>query len=140
MEEVDVNDSKKHCSAKIFCCGCQSDVAARLTNGKEIYPHREDVVDLPFWICDVCKNYVGCHHKTSDRTKPLGCIPTYEIRRERMLLHGKIDPIWKSGLLSRSQIYKQISLSIGYDFHVANTRTMEDLTMAIKIVEDLELS
>ena len=56
----------------IFCCGCQRKVDARLTNGEEMYPHRYDLANLPFWKCDVCQNFVGCHHKTKNRTKPLG--------------------------------------------------------------------
>ncbi len=67
----------------IFCCGCKADVRARLTSGKEIYPHRSDLSSLPFWRCDGCGNFVGCHHKTKDRTRPLGCIPTPEIKEER---------------------------------------------------------
>jgi hypothetical protein len=50
----------------IFCCECREKVNARLTEGEEIYPHREDLKDLPFWICDKCKNFVGCHHKTDN--------------------------------------------------------------------------
>ena len=64
----------------IFCCGCQSDVQARLTDGAEIYAHRRDLASLPFWKCDACGNFVGCHHKTKHRTRPLGCIPTKEIK------------------------------------------------------------
>jgi hypothetical protein len=67
----------------IYCCGCESAVQARLTDGREIYPHRPDLADLPFWKCDGCGNHVGCHHKTNDRTRPLGNIPTPEIRIAR---------------------------------------------------------
>lgn len=55
----------------IFCNECGKDVECRLTNGSEIYPHRGDLKDLPFWIHDVCGNYVGCHHKTDNPTTPL---------------------------------------------------------------------
>lgn len=37
----------------IFCCGCQKEVDALLTSGAEIYPHRCDLKDLPFWKCGV---------------------------------------------------------------------------------------
>ena len=36
----------------IYCCGCAQDVTARLTDGSEIYPHRLDLADIPFWVCD----------------------------------------------------------------------------------------
>lgn len=61
---------------KIYCTGCGKDVQARLTDGAERYPHRPDLYELPFWKCDTCGNYVGCHHKTRAPTKPLGCIAT----------------------------------------------------------------
>lgn len=65
----------------IFCCGCGVDVQARLTDVAEIYPHRDDLHSLPFWRCDACGNSVGCHHKTQNPTRPLGCIPTNEIKK-----------------------------------------------------------
>ena len=79
----------------IYCCGCNKDTAARLTNGEEIYPHRKDLYSLPFWKCDQCGNYVGCHHKTKNQTKPLGCIPTQEIKNIRKKIHTVLDPLWK---------------------------------------------
>ena len=83
---------------KIYCCGCETIIEARLTDGSEIYAHRPDLSDLPFWCCDTCKNYVGCHHKTENRTQPLGCIPTKEIRDARKHIHALLDSMWESGL------------------------------------------
>ena len=88
---------------KITCCGCGGKkVDARLTDGIEIYPHREDLYDLPFWKCDDCGNFVGCHHKTSNRTKPLGCIATKEVKAKRIGIHQIIDPLWQSGKHKRN--------------------------------------
>lgn len=67
----------------LYCCGCKTKVSARLTDGAEVYPHRPDLHDLPFWRCDACGNFVGCHHRTKKRTGPLGCIPTPEVRWAR---------------------------------------------------------
>ena len=64
----------------IHCCECSEKVNARLTDECEIYPHRQDLKSLPFWKCDTCGNHVGCHHKTKNRTQPLGCIPSDEIK------------------------------------------------------------
>lgn len=80
----------------IYCCGCDRDVEARLTDGAEVYPHRPDLAGLPFWMCDTCGNYVGCHHKTEDRTRPLGKIPSAEIRKARQHCHRVVDPLWKN--------------------------------------------
>ena len=65
----------------IECVECKATVEARLTDGSEIYPHRKDLHKLPFWKCDHCGNFVGCHHKTKKRTRPLGCIPNKEIKK-----------------------------------------------------------
>lgn len=122
---------------KLHCCGCGHDVEARLTNGKEVYPHRPDLFDLPFWKCDVCGNFVGCHHKTANRTCPLGCIPTPEIKRIRMKIHALIDPIWKSGRLSRSKLYLMLSKKVGWEYHTAKISTVEEAERVLKIAEGL---
>lgn len=128
----------------LYCCGCNSDVAARLTDGSEIYPHRRDLRSLPFWKCDACGNFVGCHHKTKDRTRPLGCIPTREIKNARMAIHRKIDPIWQSGTIARAKLYKMISREIGKQYHTADIRSVEDANKVIEVVNkiraDLEKS
>ena len=111
---------------QLYCCACASEVSGRLTDGVEIYPHREDLASLPFWRCDACGNYVGCHHKTKDRTQPLGCIPTPELLDARKKLHQLIDPIWRSGRMGRRQLYKAISKDLGWEFHAAELRTMVD--------------
>lgn len=43
----------------LYCCGCSEEITASLTDGKEIYPHRPDLYDLPFWKCDICGNLCG---------------------------------------------------------------------------------
>jgi len=121
----------------IYCCSCGKDVYARLTDGKEIYPHRVDLFKLPFWKCDDCGNYVGCHHKTSKPTQPLGCIPTKEIKEARIHIHELLDPIWKSGKISRAKLYKKISSEIGFNFHTANIRSIEEARVAYKIVKSI---
>lgn len=116
----------------IFCCGCGKDTNARLTTGREIYAHRTDLSQLPFWVCDSCKNYVGCHHKTKDRTRPLGIIPTAKIREMRKRVHAVIDPIWKNGELTRKQVYLEISKLIGCEYHTAD---LKDENIANKIID-----
>ena len=111
----------------LFCCGCKEMVEPRLTNGKEIYPHRKDLHKLPFWKCDKCENYVGCHHKTKNRTKPLGSIPTPEVRKIRRELHENIDDTWKNlKLCSRGKIYSLISKHLGKEYHSANVNSKEE--------------
>jgi hypothetical protein len=121
-------------NTQIFCCGCNKDIKARLTNGVEIYQKPADVsywhknqdyLNFPFWICDVCKNYVGCHHKTEEPTKPLGCIPTPEIRKWRGYLHRLIDKNWKTSK-ERKEVYSKITKEIGCQYHSAEIRSVEE--------------
>ena len=111
---------------RLYCCGCQATTTARLTNGAEIYPHRPDLRDLPFWRCDHCGNYVGCHHKTQDRTRPLGCIPTPEIKNARRHIHQLLDPVWQSGRMTRQVLYRALGDALGRQYHTANIRSIEE--------------
>jgi hypothetical protein len=111
---------------KLWCCGCLADVDARLTDGREIYPHRPDLAALPFWKCDVCRNSVGCHHKTQNRTQPLGVIPTAELKAARQHIHALIDPIWKGGRMTRRQVYARLTLILGRQYHTAELRTLDE--------------
>lgn len=117
---------------KIYCTGCKKDVEARLTNGEERYPHRKDLYSLPFWKCDTCGNYVGCHHRSDNPTRPLGCIATPEILEERKKLHYILDPLWRKGVIERSTLYRMISREIGHRYHTGEIRSVEE---ALKIKE-----
>lgn len=121
----------------IFCCGCNKYVQARLTTGMEIYPCRQDLHALPFWRCDVCRNYVGCHHKTKDRTRPLGCIPTREITEKRKQIHAALDPLWKCGGLRREEVYAAISSKLGKPYHTAELRSVDEATKVLGIIQQL---
>ena len=119
---------------RIYCCACSRDIEARLTDGAEVYPHRKDLAALPFWMCDSCGNYVGCHHKTKNRAQPLGVIATPEIKKARQHIHAVLDPIWKSGKMKRASLYKRISDEIGWQYHTANIRTIEEARKVYAIV------
>jgi len=110
----------------IYCCKCEEKVEARLTSGMEIYPHRHDLVMLPFWKCDKCMNFVGCHHKTDNSTRPLGCIPTPEIKKARQEIHKILDPIWQSGKMSRKDVYAKLTENFNRRYHTANIRSIEE--------------
>ena len=120
---------------EIYCCGCGEKVQARLTDGGEIYPHRQDLYSLPFWKCDACGNYVGCHHKTKNRTAPLGCIPTPELKNARNYIHRLLDPIWQSGKMGRKEIYKKLSDELGWKYHTAQIRSVEEARKVYRIVK-----
>ena len=122
---------------EIYCCGCTKNVEARLTDGAEIYPHRSDLKSLPFWKCDDCLNYVGCHHKTENRTQPLGVIPTKDLMKARRHIHALIDPIFQSGKMTRKQIYKNLSDGLGWKYHTAKIKSIEEARQVYKIAKTL---
>jgi len=123
---------------KIYCCGCQKDVDARLTSGAEIYPHRPDLHSLPFWKCDGCNNHVGCHHKTKDRTRPLGNIPTKELRDARKYIHALLDPLWKTGKIKRGKLYAQLVEALGMKhYHTGEIRTIEEARNVYRAVKQI---
>jgi hypothetical protein len=122
----------------LWCCGCGQAVTVRLTDGSEIYPHRRDLYSLPFWKCDACKNFVGCHHKTKDRTKPLGCVPTPEIKRERQRIHRILDPVWKSRRMTRKQAYQAMAKALGRsEYHTAELSSIEECRDAYRAAQRL---
>lgn len=122
---------------EIYCATCEADVDARLTDGSEIYPHRSDLSKLPFWRCDTCGGFVGCHHKTKNRTKPLGCIPTPEMKEMRKRIHAVLDPIWKVGSRNRKQVYQQMTDALGWEYHTGKTRSLEECQRALEAARDL---
>jgi hypothetical protein len=136
--EDDAGGARSVKTRSLFCAGCQCDVRARLTSGREVYRHRPDLSDLPFWKCDGCGNFVGCHYKTRDRTRPLGCIPTPELRAARQEIHRIIDPIWKSGRIGRSELYTMVAREMGAsEYHTADIRTVDEARSVLRIARML---
>lgn len=109
-----------------------------MVDGSETYPHRHDLHSLPFWKCDACGNFVGCHHKTKDRTRPLGCIPTPEIKVARQHIHRILDPIWKTGRMRKSEIYERLTDKLGWKYHTAEIRSLDDARTVYRYVKNIE--
>ena len=121
----------------IFCTGCGVDVEARLTDGRERYPSRPDLYDVPFWHCDTCGAWVGCHHKTEHPTRPLGVLATVELINARKKIHRLLDPIWKSGKMERRHIYSHVGKKLGRPYHNGEIRTLDEARQIYKIVAQL---
>lgn len=118
----------------IYCCGCEMDTQARLTLGIEIYPHRRDLHKLPFWKCDSCGNYVGCHYKTKERTRPLGVIATPEIMQARRNIHKILDSFYTGGGFSKKQVYAGLSKILGYEYHTAEIKSMAQARVVVTML------
>lgn len=82
------------------CPYCEGQV--HLVTGAIIYPHRPDLYNRMFYLCEPCNAYVGCHQKTG---KPFGRLANKELRAAKQLAHKTFDPIWKDAHLSRSEAY-----------------------------------
>jgi hypothetical protein len=125
----------------IWCCKCNAEIPARLTSGREIYPHREDLFELPFWKCDTCKNYVGCHHKTKEAARPIGNIPTADLRAARSQIHKVLDPIWRLNIMPRGKVYSELARRLGVkEYHTAELKTINDARAAYRAVMDIRRS
>lgn len=120
----------------VWCCICECEVQARLTNGAECYPNRPDLIGLAFWKCDGCKGFVGTHHRRkNDPTAPLGVIPTPALKDARQKIHRLLDPLWESGRFKRGQLYARISLELGREYHTAELRTLDEAREVWRIVK-----
>ena len=135
MSEAQRSESSCTALLGIHCVACGEKVQARLTDGSEIYPHRSDLHSLPFWKCDRCGNFVGCHYKTKNRTRPLGCIPTPELKEARKHIHKLLDPIWQTGKMKRKEIYQKLSDELGWKYHTANIRSVDEARQVYRIVQ-----
>ena len=111
-------------------------MVARLTDGREVYPHRPDLSSLVFWKCGVCGNYVGCHKTTNDKTRPLGCIPTPVIRDARQHIHALIDPAWKAGKVKRKDLYRHLTKQMGRPYHTADIRSLSEARKVYRIARE----
>jgi len=87
------------------------------------------------YMCYYCAEhdtYVGCHNNTR---APLGTMADEELRKLRMAVHAKIDPLWRSGQHRRGDVYRHLSKLLGYQFH-----TGESTKESCREVLALELS
>ena len=84
---------------------------ARLVGGQRIYPHRRDLYNLKFYLCE-CGAYCGTHKGT---TKALGFPCGPETRRARKQAHASFDPLWKGGKMERREAYSWLAEQLNVD-------------------------
>lgn len=119
----------------IFCIECDKDVEAELVSGRDVYPHRPDLYTRMFWKCPNCGNFVGTHKKTGIE---LGCIPDKKIKTVRRQIHSMLDPIWERRILQRAEVYSKLSESLGYTYHTAEIRSLEEAARVIEAIIKLK--
>lgn len=85
---------------------------AQYVGGDVVYPHRPDLYDKKFWVCQPCDARVGCHSHGDGKT-PLGRMANAELRAAKQEAHAAFDPLWKTGERSRSDAYSLLSYRLG---------------------------
>jgi hypothetical protein len=122
----------------LYCCECERKIQPIFITGETVYPNRNDLYHLPFWQCTTCFNFVGCHHKTTNPTNPLGSIPNKEIKEARKEIHKILDPLWKNGSFNRKKLYRIISDKIGWKYHTAQIKMIEEAREVYRIILDIK--
>lgn len=90
--------------------------AARLVTGDVIYPDvvTAAVAEALFWQCEPCDAYVGTH-RNSKRAAPFGSLANKELRAMRRRVHVLLDPLWRSGDMTRAEAYAWLAKRLGMD-------------------------
>ena len=70
---------------RVLCNYCGK--PAQLHGGKDVYPHRKDLVERKFWVCWSCDAWVGCH-LGGNGEEPLGELANEELRAARISAHS----------------------------------------------------
>lgn len=117
---------RKDRAPKCPYCGMPTEKAT----GKLIYPHRRDLQDMHYWLCNPCDAYVGCHRGT---WKPFGRIANSELRRAKVAAHNAFDPLWKTGRMSRSQCYRWLAEQLGISKSQCHIGLF-DVAMCVRVV------
>lgn len=90
---------------------------AKLVNGDIIYPHRKDLYNLNFWLCEKCNAYCGCHKNT---ITPLGTLANSSLRKLRSECHKEFDVLWKDYNMTRTDAYKWLSEQMCVDLELCH--------------------
>lgn len=85
------------------------------------------------YLCRKCDAYVGCHQNTR---KPLGTMANRELREWRMKTHAVIDPLWRSGKMTRRHMYKTLNNTFNKEIHIGES----DIETCKKIIQLFNLS
>ena len=99
----------------MICPNCQKE--APWVENKEKYG-RNYGKSFMCYFCKPCGTYVGCHNNTK---KPLGTMADKETMEWRQKVHAKIDPLWKSGRMTRKEMYQMLQQKFGKEMHIGES-------------------
>lgn len=103
-----------------------------------VYPRSPKLAHDKFWMCNSCKNFIGCHKNANkNKMKPLGVIANKELKQARISIHNIIDPIWKEEKMKRGEVYAILSQELGYTYHTGELRSLDEARKVWRIVAEL---
>lgn len=123
---------------KIFCVECDKNVEPKVVSGSMVYPNSPKLAHDRFWMCNHCKNFIGCHKNANkNKMKPLGVIANKELKQARIKIHQLIDPIWQNDKMKRGEVYAIISKELGYTYHTGELRSLDEARKVWSIAAEL---
>ena len=107
----------------MICPYCNKE--AKFCENKEIYGKNYGKSYMCY-LCKPCDAYVGTHNNTS---RALGTMANRELRQWRIKAHAAIDPLWKSKVYRRKDIYKSLRKLFGKKIHIgeSDVQTCKDI-------------
>ena len=102
---------------------------AKFCENKEIYGKNYGKSYMVYY-CKDCDAYVGCHNNSD---KPLGTMANKELRKWRRKTHSILDPLWKTGKITRKELYFKISKYFKKEIHIGSS----DIEQCNKIIKFL---
>lgn len=133
MALIHIYDGDYDQPVKLLCPYC--DKVVEPITGERLYPHRTDLWHKRFYRCDPCDAHVGCHAAS---WAPLGILANAELRRAKSKAHEALDPIWRSGAMSRPDVYAWLASEMGIPLEKCHIGLF-DLTECLRVI-DLSLS
>lgn len=83
---------------------------AQLKNGQDVYPGREfELSHMNYWVCQPCDARIVCRPRS---TIPVGRLANAELRAAKVAAHKAFDPLWRSGVLSKTDAYNWLAFKM----------------------------
>lgn len=117
----------------IICNYCGREAA--LVKGDKTYPHRPDLYEKYFYLCEPCNAYVGTH-KNSKAHAPLGNLANADLRGWRRHVHKVFDPLWQDDK-NRKDEYLKLADKMGLKRNKCHISMfdIEQCKLALKVLK-----
>ena len=130
--------------------------AAQLVTGADIYRGSPELASKPYWRCEPCQTWCGCHAGTN---KPLGIPADKATRDARQHVHKDVlDPLWQGAInalgyepedekaraiirnVARKRVYEYLANRMGLTRAETHTGlfSIEQCRQAYRILRDVD--